>query len=98
MSEEFDKTYLVCALVTPGSTMPPGFTKLSCDDCEREIWCSPSGQKLLLSSEEPIVLICMECSHKRMHQEKEQKGEVEVSLAPGAAEEISAFLRQPPVP
>lgn len=97
MSEEFDVTYLVCAPVERGITVFEGSVKLACEDCKQEVWCAPSGQNLLASSEEPIVVICSSCARTRM-QEHEEGTEIEISPAPGAVEEISAFLRQPPVP
>ena len=90
-------TYLICAEVrdSDDASMVPGSIQIVCTDCEKQVWCAPSGQRLLMSDEQTVVAVCNACGLKRMLEEED---EVEITIPPGVYGEISRALRQPPVP
>lgn len=78
---------LICEPVDgdPGRYIVPGGTKTKCADCGREIYLSPSSQKLT-----DAVTVCMPCGLSRVNGDPEPR----VEMVPGQAEEINAYHKR----
>ena len=87
-SEQNEETrVLICEPVNgdPGRYIVPGCVKSKCADCGREIYLSPSSQKLI----DPVT-VCMPCGLERVSGDPEPR----VELVPGQVEEINTYFKR----
>lgn len=74
----------------PLADIVPGAIRAPCGSCGEEVWIAPSSQRLGYD-----VVLCWPCA--RVEFDK-REGDIELRMAPGAAEELKAALRRPPPP
>ena len=82
-----ERDVLVCNRVEAFDIpMIPGTTKLRCTDCDHEVWCAPTGQKMVI--ELGLATLCTVCAYALMAEEEE--GEVKI-MAP-TAEQVEELM------
>lgn len=80
------KTIVMCMRVRAGVQTVPGVTRGACTNCSHPIYVSPSTRDLI--SRAGAKLVCQTCFADEI------KGQViTVGVAPGAREELAAYMK-----